>query len=323
MNNVRRTPLMICGVFVVGMTGMSLENMNADAESNDDPPVGYTSQGADTCLKCHDEDDSFPVLSIFETRHAVQSDERTPFAGAQCEACHGPGADHARKVRPDEHQAPIISFKQSSSFEPDVQNEMCLQCHEEHSRASWQGSAHEQNDVMCAQCHTVHARLDPVLQVQEEAEVCYSCHTSERSELMRASVHPVRAGNISCSSCHNAHDSWAENLLIQPTLNETCYECHAEKRGPFLWEHAPVPEDCSICHTPHGSNHDALLTKRAPLLCQQCHSQAGHPSFDWDGDGLAGGQEMVGRQFLLGRSCLNCHSQIHGSNHPSGIKLMR
>jgi hypothetical protein len=26
---------------------------------------------------------------------------------------------------------------------------------------------------------------------------------------------------------------------------------------------------------------------------------------------------------LLGGSCLNCHSQIHGSNHPSGAGFAR
>jgi hypothetical protein len=26
---------------------------------------------------------------------------------------------------------------------------------------------------------------------------------------------------------------------------------------------------------------------------------------------------------LLAKSCLNCHSQVHGSNHPSGVKFMR
>jgi hypothetical protein len=28
-------------------------------------------------------------------------------------------------------------------------------------------------------------------------------------------------------------------------------------------------------------------------------------------------------QFLVGSACLNCHAQIHGSNHPSGQALMR
>ncbi len=285
--------------------------------------AAYTDRGADTCLKCHDEDDSFPVMSIFETPHGLQADERTPFADLQCESCHGPGAEHARKVRPDQSQAPIMNFKHDSAFAPAVQNDACLQCHADHSRTGWQGSTHEQNEVMCSQCHTAHVRHDPVLQDSEQAEICYDCHKKERSELMRASVHPVRFGIMTCSDCHDAHDSWATALLRQPTLNETCFECHAEKRGPFLWEHAPASEDCGSCHTPHGSNNAPLLTKRAPLLCQQCHTQAGHPSIPWDGRGVPGGPDPFNRQFVLGQSCLNCHSQVHGSNHPSGVKLMR
>ena len=30
-----------------------------------------------------------------------------------------------------------------------------------------------------------------------------------------------------------------------------------------------------------------------------------------------------GSVFLLAGGCTNCHSQVHGSNHPSGAKLMR
>ena len=111
-----------------------------------------------------------------------------------------------------------------------------------------------------------------------------------------------------------------ESALIQPTLNDNCYSCHAEKRGPHLWEHPPAAEDCSLCHRPHGSVNDRLLVTRGPFLCQQCHSAAFHPSL------LNSGSTMGNRsnnQNLLGKNCLNCHSQVHGSNHPSGARLTR
>ena len=60
--------------------------------------------------------------------------------------------------------------------------------------------------------------------------------------------------------------------MVKDTVNETCYTCHAEKRGPFLWEHSPVVDDCTNCHTPHGSTKPALLKARVPWLCQECHS---------------------------------------------------
>ncbi|MDX1555514.1 MAG: cytochrome c3 family protein, partial [Xanthomonadales bacterium] len=75
-------------------------------------------------------------------------------------------------------------------------------------------------------------------------------------------------------------------------------------------------EDCSLCHRPHGSNHDALLTRRPPLLCQQCHSPAEHPGVAYTPELAA---DPVQNRFMLGRACLNCHSQVHGSNHPSGV----
>ena len=154
----------------------------------------------------------------------------------------------------------------------------------------------------------------------EQADVCFACHKKQRADFNKPSHHPVRFGQMTCTDCHSPHGSAATALLKKSTLNQTCYGCHAEKRGPFLWEHAPASEDCTLCHTPHGSIHPALLTKRPPLLCQQCHSQSGHTSLALTGAGLPGGSPSG---FLLAGSCLNCHSQVHGSNHPSGVKLMR
>ena len=90
--------------------------------------------------------------------------------------------------------------------------------------------------------------------------------------------------------------------------------------GAARWEHDPVAEDCSLCHRPHGSVNDRLMTTRGPASCQQCHAAAFHPSVPYGSEGLPSGSA---NQNLLGKNCLNCHSQIHGSNHPSGARLTR
>jgi DmsE family decaheme c-type cytochrome len=197
---------------------------------------------------------------------------------------------------------------------------MCLRCHEGGARIPWQGSTHQLRGLACADCHRIHAPKDPLLARSSQPEVCFGCHKRQRSDLYKPSVHPVRFGALACSDCHGVHGGPAPALLRKPTLNETCYTCHAEKRGPFLWEHAPVAENCTYCHYAHGSNYPALLKKKPPWLCQQCHSQGGHPSVVNDGSGIppAGASPM-----LLAKACLNCHSQVHGSNHPSGVKRMR
>jgi DmsE family decaheme c-type cytochrome len=130
----------------------------------------------------------------------------------------------------------------------------------------------------------------------------------------------LREGKMACTSCHSPHGSTAPAQLVKNTVTETCTSCHAEFRGPFLWEHQPVAEDCGNCHDPHGSAQPALLKIRPPFLCQTCHEGVGHPSIVNTPQGLPGGSPSA---YLLGGGCLNCHSQIHGSNHPSGRALMR
>jgi DmsE family decaheme c-type cytochrome len=214
----------------------------------------------------------------------------------------------------------VIRFSGDSVTPANEQNEMCLDCHEGDSGFGWHGGPHDDNQITCAGCHSIHSSRDPVLSIATQPDVCFGCHQTERTDTVKPYSHPLRVGKMSCTACHSPHGATVELQLVRQTVNETCYQCHAEKRGPFLWEHAPVPEDCSQCHTPHGSIHPGMLTQRAPLLCQSCHSQAGHPSFAYGPDGLAPATPSV---YLLAQSCMNCHSQVHGSNHPSGSKLMR
>jgi len=294
--------------------------------------VEYTRKGADTCIKCHDETAEFPVFDIFKTKHASLADSRTPFSNLQCEACHGPGVkaiqfmeqalktgSHVGRVRPGEERPPIFNFGPKSNESVAAQNRMCLDCHEDDDHIAWQGSAHQMGEVACADCHTVHTAHDPSLDKARQAQVCFNCHQKERSEFLKPSSHPVRFGELGCSDCHASHGAETHAMLVKPTLNETCYSCHAEKRGPFLWEHAPASEDCSLCHTPHGSIHPDLLSKRTALLCRDCHSQQGHPSLAQTSIGNGGNASAL----LRAGACMNCHAQVHGSNHPSGPKMMR
>ena len=64
------------------------------------------------------------------------------------------------------------------------------------------------------------------------------------------------------------HGSVGPALAKRDSTNETCYTCHAEKRGPFVNQHQPVAENCAICHNPHGSIIAGMLVSRPPMLCQ-------------------------------------------------------
>jgi len=299
---------------------ISIVNLSYAAK---DSQSKYSKKGADTCLKCHDEDNDYPILPIFKTKHGERNDSRSPMAKLQCETCHGPIGEHKQSVKKGEIKPPIRAFGSKAWTPVAEQNEVCLTCHNDTPRNNWHGGVHESESLSCADCHTIHARRDPMLVAKTQVEKCTSCHLKQKAEFNRSSSHPVRFAKMRCSDCHNPHGTVSDKLIKTSTKNQLCYQCHAEKRGPLLWSHAPVAEDCTICHNPHGSMHPSLLKKRPPLLCQQCHGNAAHPSGVYSGEGLPSDGNSLNRRFLLGKSCLNCHSQVHGSNHPSGVKLMR
>jgi len=228
-----------------------------------------------------------------------------------------------RPARGERRAAPDRGFGRQAATEPGQQNQACIDCHRIDAGMHWLGSAHESAGLLCSDCHQSHAASDPALDKANEPALCGTCHQQQRAEMLRPSAHPLHDGRMGCSDCHAAHGGLGSSLLTGGNVNETCYTCHAELRGPFLWEHAPAREDCMHCHRPHGSVHPAMLTQRTPFLCQQCHLAQFHPSTALSGTGLAGPNLPSGSQSLLGKDCQNCHAQAHGSNHPSGASTTR
>jgi DmsE family decaheme c-type cytochrome len=313
------TPILAALILVLAAAAARDARAGGAAAPGTAPPTpAYSPQGADTCLGCHASNPT--VMAIFRTKHARPGDPRGPFGhgGLQCEACHGPGGAHVDAMG---DTTKIIAFGPKSHSSVQQQNENCLGCHRSNAAHDWASSAHAASDVACTSCHRLHAAKDPVQTAAGQIEVCAGCHQAEHADLDKLSRHPLREGKMACTSCHSPHGSTAPAQLVRNTVNETCTSCHAEYRGPFLWEHQPVTEDCTNCHDPHGSAQPALLKMRPPFLCQTCHEGAGHPSIVNTPQGLAGGGAPSA--FLLAGGCINCHSQIHGSNHPSGRAFMR
>ncbi|HKW01744.1 MAG TPA: cytochrome c3 family protein, partial [Vicinamibacterales bacterium] len=201
--------------------------------------------------------------------------------------------------------------------------------------AGWSGSTHEARNLSCTTCHAVHksASFTHQLVANSESQLCATCHRVQVAKTERAVAHmPVREGKMSCSSCHNPHGSISNvrALAVGSTINETCYTCHAEMRGPKLWEHAPVTQNCTTCHDPHGSSNDRMLVTKLPFLCQRCHIGSRHPSTMYDAKVVVAPCDPVTQtgcsspsNRVYARSCVTCHAQIHGSNHPAGQFFLR
>ena len=294
---------------------------------------GKMARAVDTdkvCTICHDANYTKPIFPIYQSRHGVTADSRTP----RCQSCHGDSTKH--QGDPTQHPDIVFGVKSGhnkNAVDAKTQADACLTCHKSGLRTHWSGSQHERRDVPCAACHTVHAAKDPVLVRTSQPEVCFSCHKEQRAQEHRISHHPIKEGKVVCSDCHNPHGSTGPKLMAKDTVNETCYTCHAEKRGPFLWEHAPVADNCTNCHTPHGSTNTPLLKTRAPWLCQDCHS-GDHAAALNSGANLQNGNvntvngvnplaNSAAKIQMTGRACMNCHVLVHGSNHPAGSKFQR
>lgn len=322
MKGLRYAGFLLALFGALGFSTSAMAQLKKDVSAKD-----LILKGDAKCTGCHDEaDEPQPsmldlrpgVLSIGKTKHGVRADGRTP----TCTNCHGESNAHNNHTGKGKPPKPDRVFGKEGQSPASSRNEACTSCHQGGSRIHWQASAHATADVACTSCHKVHTQHDKTRDKVAQSEVCFSCHKEQRAQSHRMSTHPLKTGAMSCSDCHNPHGSTGPKMLVKNTVNETCYSCHAEKRGPFLWEHPPASDDCMSCHTPHGSNQPTLLKTRAPYLCSQCHltAGAGHPNTLRSGIGIAATGANAQTAF---RSCLNCHTQVHGSNHPSGPRFVR
>jgi DmsE family decaheme c-type cytochrome len=247
-----------------------------------EPVSGAGSEiGAWQCYDCHDSFDG----------HYVASEGHT-----ECETCHGPAQLHV-------HSARAADIRYPSSQD-------CAACHQIGSKTllGWTTSEHARSGVMCSDCHDTHNRelgylrdSDPVQgtvlrHAGGTTRMCVSCHPEVSAQFELPSHHPMGEGMITCTDCHGAHENRRETLGARTRI---CVECHQEVAGPWIYEHAPVTEDCGYCHAPHGASADFLLEASQPAACISCHSLP-----------LSG---AVHDPYAFTTACTDCHNSVHGS----------
>lgn len=237
--------------------------------------------GAVECFACHDSFEGHWVSSEYH---------------GDCESCHGPGQRHTLTARP-------MDIRYPSSAD-------CMACHEagHATLIGWTTSAHERADVLCSDCHDTHGRALHALRPAPQAEratlphasestmLCASCHPEVAASLNLPSHHPVREGMMDCTDCHSPH---ADRGWALGATTDRCTGCHEGQGGPWIYEHAPVAEDCGTCHEPHGASATDLLAVTQPGVCISCHTVA-----------QAG---AVHDPFAFATRCTDCHSAVHGS----------
>jgi DmsE family decaheme c-type cytochrome len=293
---------------------------------------GATYVGSETCKGCH-EDQFKKMEPTLHGKLLGTKLSKGEFQQRGCEACHGPGSKH---LEDQANPANNLRFGKTSPLPAMAKNEVCLQCHAKGKQILWKGSPHESRDVACVTCHSIHGPASEKGQLKivkfdqydsrgqlldkVQYDLCGQCHQVRAMQFSRSSHMPLaargEAGTLTCTSCHNPHGTTTEKLIEGVSITDKCLSCHADKRGPFLWAHPPVLESCLNCHQAHGSNIISLLRVQMPRLCQQCHINSGHNRGPYTPPAAPSTRRY-------NRSCLNCHVNIHGSNHPSGFEFTR
>ncbi len=279
--------------------------------------------GTQNCLSaCHYHD---TIRRNFEaSTMGVQLTRKSGMPVVNCESCHGPGSLAIEGLTPEKVAEDAKEGKQTAcnydtfidikNLPPQAQSLICLKCHTANATFNlhnWNAGAHAISDVSCIDCHNICKTFkkggpDLTVKPRDTAAMCYKCHQEVIAAFSLPSRHPVPEKRIFCTDCHDAHGTTNDKLLKKPTIKEACTQCHAEKEGPFAFEHADTTEDCKTCHSPHGSVNDKLLLLREPFLCLQCHS--GHRTSS------TSTAESKSARFTR---CTDCHSQIHGTDIPS------
>lgn len=263
--------------------------------------------GAETCKTCHEDMPTKGFYKTFEqSAHFVTTmDTKKGPEWHGCEACHGPGKAH---VEGGGDKTKIFTFKEATA--KDI-SKRCLACHEygqEH--ADYSRSVHLQNNVSCVDCHSPHHPKERQYLMREQQPVlCYGCHQELKQQFNRTFHHRVNEGLVRCTDCHNPHGSnLVRQLRATSSQDIVCVKCHADKAGPFVYEHEAVKiEGCVACHLPHGSSNPRMLKRsQVNLLCLECHS--------FTVDAIAPTVPTFHNQSQKYQACTLCHSFIHGSN---------
>jgi DmsE family decaheme c-type cytochrome len=308
-------------LMMVSLLCFSKEPAKEEDQTAEKGKEGYA--GVEICQTCHakvyDRLAQTAMGTLF-LKHPQTAEEKLG-----CETCHGPASEHVASG--GKSFAGMVRFTKCAQNTPHERSEVCLKCHQKRARLFWSGSIHEEKGLACTTCHVVHTAPGMKSRYQlanlTVEDTCKTCHKEQVAAEWKFSHHPLREGKMNCASCHNPHGTASPRLINAINIRELCFNCHAQYRGPFLFQHPPVLEDCFNCHQPHGSAYPALLKQPVIRLCRECHISFHNISFQAKSGPTSPLPGRIRTSIMMGSACIDCHRNIHGSNSFNGNLFFR
>lgn len=224
----------------------------------------------DNCIFCHN---TGPLPRLEDEPRAFES--RVADLGIACEACHGPGEEHVRRM-----QSPVERYAAQLGDERDV------------AIVSPEKTGQEESLALCGQCHsqrlpepiakldqylttgltfrpggTLDGHVEPVTRATPSVradrpklfeERFWNDGTARLSayEYLGVTQSPcVKGGELTCNSCHAMHSGDVHGM-IEPELrgDRACTQCHEEiasdVRAHTHHDPAGAGSRCLECHMP-------------------------------------------------------------------------
>ena len=279
---------------------------------------------------CHGADHE----KMARVQHAVAADSRT----FGCIGCHGvefrarrePDREEARPGLPRQERGDGRARRArpaSPATRPRAPSRCCC------GRA-----ARIRNRASRAPTATqIHVNKDKVFNKAEQPTSASPATRTCASLASRPWRHPIQEGKVTCSDCHSVHGSAGPKLAKRDTRQRHLLHVPRGKARPVRAQPSTGAGQLRELPQPARQQRRRHAALRATRSCATSAIRRTRPaaSARWAGSRACSRRRCRRRRcrqsrrcraaintvnVWQGRSCLNCHTQVHGSNNPGGAR---